>query len=44
MINDIFYVLTNWLIDVVGNKKEIPGELAPGYFYCFLTYFADTNP
>ena len=45
MINDIFYVLTNWLIDVIINfKKETPGELPPGYFYTFLTYFAETNP
>ena len=31
MINDIFYELTNWLIDVIINfKKKFPGELTPG--------------
>nr|DAG18126.1 MAG TPA: hypothetical protein [Caudoviricetes sp.] len=26
-------MLTNWRIDVISNKKEIPGELTPGYFF-----------
>ena len=25
-------------------KKEIPGANSPGYFYCFLIYFADAKP
>lgn len=33
MINDIFYVLTNWLIDVVINqKKKFPGLISRDIF------------
>lgn len=31
MINDIFYVLANWHIDVIINfEKKFPGKLTPG--------------
>lgn len=33
MINDIFYVLTNWLIDVIINfRKKLPGLIPRDIF------------